>query len=215
VGDVRISTPAQSSGQDPDGQCIDDLDRPHVAQAAVVLIAPVPCLRMPQSPPAKPEVAVPGPGEPGEALPLRHHHPQTGGLKAERGQLQDQGFSYGAVIMLTARRTSTRKVYDARWNTFTSWCHTRGTDPTSASVNLIIDFLTSLVKNEAINTVRGYITAISSRHDPIDGLPISLHPAVTLWNKGLVRLSSALSRAHRSSHSTWPQTSTLPGKPPS
>jgi hypothetical protein len=54
-------------------------------------------------------------------------------------------------------------------------------------VNLIINFLTSLVENKVISTIRGYTTAISSRHDPTDGLPISLHPAVTLWIKGLVR----------------------------
>jgi hypothetical protein len=52
---------------------------------------------------------------------------------------------------------------------------------------LIIDFLTSLVESKAVNTIKGYVTAISVRHDPIDGLPVSLHQAIMLWVKGLMR----------------------------
>ena len=51
----------------------------------------------------------------------------------------------------------------------------------------VVDFLTSLVDSKATNTIKGYVTAISTRHDHVNGLPISLHPAITLWTKGLTR----------------------------
>ena len=49
----------------------------------------------------------------------------------------------------------------------------------------VIDFLTSLVDSKSVNTIKGYVTVIAARHDPVD--PVSLHPAVVLWVKGLVR----------------------------
>jgi hypothetical protein len=54
-------------------------------------------------------------------------------------------------------------------------------------VTVVLDFLTSLVEAKAVNTIRGYVTAISSRHVPIEGQSLSLHPAVSLWIKGLVK----------------------------
>ena len=36
-----------------------------------------------------------------------------------------------------------------------------------------------------MSTIKGYATAISSRHAPIDGHPVSTHPSVSLWMKGL------------------------------
>jgi hypothetical protein len=53
---------------------------------------------------------------------------------------------------------------------------------------MITDFLTSRVENKAINTFKGYVTAISFGHDPIDRLSVSLHPAVMLWVKRLIRV---------------------------
>jgi hypothetical protein len=47
----------------------------------------------------------------------------------------------------------------------------RDLDPTVAPLNTTLGFLTSLVKAKAINTVKGYVTAISIRHAPIDEQP--------------------------------------------
>jgi hypothetical protein len=78
-------------------------------------------------------------------------------------------------------------VYDARWGAHSSWYSTSDLDPTVAPVNTILGFLTSLVKAKAINTVKGYVTAISNRHAPIDEQPCSIHHAVSLWIIGLMK----------------------------
>ena len=51
----------------------------------------------------------------------------------------------------------------------------------------MINFLTGLVASRAPNTIRGYVSAISSRHSQVDGLSVSSHPLVSLWVKGLTR----------------------------
>ena len=42
-----------------------------------------------------------------------------------------------------------------------------------------------MVGSRAVSTIKGYITAISRRHDYVDALPLSLHPTVAQWLKGL------------------------------
>jgi hypothetical protein len=48
------------------------------------------------------------------------------------------------------------------------------------------------VDSKSVNTIKGYVTAIAVHQDPVDGHPVSLHPAVVLWVKGLVRSKGLL-----------------------
>ena len=124
LGDLRISSLAIASlgsGQGSDGPGVGHIDRPIVASSPLVSAASSPVLQVSLGSAVDSSHAVPGLGRPGDALPLVHRHPSLGGLEAERGYLQDQGFSGGAVdIMLTAKRASMRLVYDSRWDAFVS-----------------------------------------------------------------------------------------------
>ena len=57
--------------------------------------------------------------------------------------------------------------------------------PNVATVAEVLEFCTSLVEARAVSTIKGYVTAISRRHEQVEGLPLSLHPTVMQWLKGL------------------------------
>ena len=54
-----------------------------------------------------------------------------------------------------------------------------------APVAEVLEFCTSMVSSRAVSTIKGYVTAISRRHEFVDAQPLSLHPTVTQWLKGL------------------------------
>ena len=118
-------------------------------------------------------------------------------MEIEREKLRERGLSEGALeIALRATRRSSHKVYDARWSRYAEWCVAQNRDPVTTPVPQVLDFLTILAKEgKATTTVRGYITAIARRHDPLDGVPISYHPLVMQWNKGLGQMRPLASPA--------------------
>ena len=61
-----------------------------------------------------------------------------------------------------SRRTSTQKVYDAKWTIFSNWCHTKKVNPISAPVTVIADFLIVLFseKKFQISTIKGSIKGL-------------------------------------------------------
>ena len=63
-----------------------------------------------------------------------------------------------------SRRTSTQKVYDAKWTIFYNWCHTKKVNLISAPITVIADFLICLFleKNCQISTIKGYRAMISN-----------------------------------------------------
>ena len=59
--------------------------------------------------------------------------------------LQKSGFSQGsAVEMSGCVRTSTSRLYQAKWMLFCGWCRGRGVAPVNATVPMIVDFLVHL-----------------------------------------------------------------------
>ena len=130
-----------------------------------------------------------------DPIPRVPPDPTLDGLEAERRSLQDQGFPEPVIhVMLAAKRTSTRKVYDSRWSAFADWCSQRDLDPTVVPVTGVLEFLTSIIPDKSTNTLRGYVSAISSRHAPVDDASLGSHPAVSQWLKGLVQ-SKGISRS--------------------
>ena len=75
------------------------------------------------------------------------------------------GFSEATIRpILAATRDTSQKVYNSRWEGFSSWCSERGQNPISTSVNHVLDFLQLKSEALSVNTLKGYVTAISCRH---------------------------------------------------
>ena len=80
-----------------------------------------------------------------------------------------------------SRRTSTQKVYDAKWIVYTRWCHRRKVNPVSAPLTVIADFLIYLFseKKYQINTIKGYRSMISNTLKFETGNRIGSNPALS------------------------------------
>ena len=90
-----------------------------------------------------------------------HQNPKTLALHAwELSNVQlERNFSKDvASFVLESRRVSTRRVYDAKWKVFCSWCKSRNFDPSSVTSSIVADFLLFLfrVKKLQISTIKGY-----------------------------------------------------------
>ena len=79
--------------------------------------------------------------------------------------VRDKKFSQNVADFVSkSRRTSTQKVYDAKWTTYTCWCHRKKVNPVSAPFTVIADFLIYLFseKKYQISTIKGYRSLISN-----------------------------------------------------
>ncbi|XP_044142751.1 uncharacterized protein LOC122932427 [Bufo gargarizans] len=94
----------------------------------------------------------------------------------------------------------TRRAYRAAWGSWSRWCVDRTLDPVTAPVNSILAFLSSLFEaGKAYRTINVFRSAISSRHNGVDGRPAGQHPLVCRLLKG-----SRLARPPRPRFSsTW------------
>ena len=63
-----------------------------------------------------------------------------------------------------ARRSSTRRVYDAKWKVFSDWCCQRETHPFNASSMVVADFLLHLFTEKKchVSIIKGYRSTISN-----------------------------------------------------
>ena len=57
--------------------------------------------------------------------------------------------------------------------------------PIHATVRQVLDFLQEKSKSFQLNTVLGYVTAISNRHAPVEGQALSVDKIVKKWVSGL------------------------------
>ena len=80
-----------------------------------------------------------------------------------------------------SRRTSTQKVYDAKWSIFSNWCHTKKVNLILAPVTVIADFLIFLFmeKKCQISTVKGYRDMISNTLKYKTGNRIGSNPVLS------------------------------------
>ena len=98
-------------------------------------------------------------------------------MEGERQNLQDKVFSEATIrTILAATRYTSQKGYNSRWEGFTSWCSKRGQNPISSSVKHILDFLQLKSETLTVNSLMGYVTAISRSHAMVQGEPFSLAP---------------------------------------
>ena len=91
--------------------------------------------------------------------------------------------------ILNARAPSTRAQYENRWKLFSDWCNRNAADPVRCPVATVLEFLQSLLDSgRSHSTLRVYASAISSRHERVDGATVGGHRLVSLFLRGALRL---------------------------
>ena len=97
-----------------------------------------------------------------------------------RNMLSNQGISQeSADIICKSWRKGTAKSYESAWKRGVSWCDQRNTNPLSASLADILQFLTDLYKEgKEYSIVNTHCSAISMSHMSIDGVVVGKHPTV-------------------------------------
>ena len=96
--------------------------------------------------------------------------------------LRDKQFSSEVAEHVSkARRDSTVKVYDAKWQIFRDWADQRKIDPIQASPQIVADFLTFLfsVKKCQVSTIRGDRSTISNTLKYRTGYDFGSHPVLS------------------------------------
>ncbi|KAL0204650.1 hypothetical protein M9458_002668, partial [Cirrhinus mrigala] len=94
-----------------------------------------------------------------------------------------------------ARAPSTRRLYTLKWSVFSTWCSTRGKDPASCDISVILSFLQELLdKGRSPSTLKVYVAAIAVFHAPIAGRSIGKNNLVVQFLKGSRRINP--SRPH-------------------
>ncbi|KAI2644810.1 hypothetical protein H4Q32_024702 [Labeo rohita] len=89
-----------------------------------------------------------------------------------------------------ARAPSTRRLYALKWSVFSAWCSTRGEDPVSCDISVILSFLQELLdKGCSPSTLKVYVAAITASHAPIAGQSVGRNNLVVRFLKGSRRLN--------------------------
>ena len=106
----------------------------------------------------------------------------TSRLGIVKQSLRDKQFSSEVAEHVSkARRDSTIKVYDAKWQIFHDWANQRVIDPIQATPQIVADFLTFLfsVKKCQVSTIRGYRSTISNTLKYRTGYDFGSHPVLS------------------------------------
>ena len=106
----------------------------------------------------------------------------TSRLGIVKQSLRDKQFSSEVAEHVSkARRDSTVKVYDAKWQIFCDWANERKIDPIQATPQIVADFLTFLfsVKKCQVSTIRGYRSTISNTLKFRTGYDFGSHPVLS------------------------------------
>ncbi|KAK0139792.1 hypothetical protein N1851_023293 [Merluccius polli] len=99
-----------------------------------------------------------------------------------------------------SRAPSTNTLYANRWKLFVSWCQARHQEPTGCPIPVILDFLQSRLDNGlAPSTIKVYITAISARHNRVDGVTVGSNTLVSRFLRGAQQLRPP----QRSPRASW------------
>ena len=88
-------------------------------------------------------------------------------------------------MILSATHDSSHNVYHGRWQSFVSWCCERNQNPVHTYVKQVLNFLQFNPEALAVNTMKGYVTAISHKHVMVQDNPLSLDPSIKRWLKRL------------------------------
>ncbi|KAI2664298.1 Transposon Ty3-G Gag-Pol polyprotein [Labeo rohita] len=121
---------------------------------------------------------------------------QSMGLTPVVFEREPENLSEGVLNTISqARAPSTRRLYAFKWSVFSTWCSTRGKNPVSCDISVILSFLQELLdKGRSPSTLKVYVAAIAASHAPIAGQSIGRNNLVIRFLKGSRRMNP--SRPH-------------------
>ena len=89
-------------------------------------------------------------------------------------------------LITSSRSAGTRYNYNSSWKKFCGWCDRRKIDPVQSPVRLVLEFLADLFdKGLKYRTINNYRSAISARHELVEGRPLGEHRDVCRLMKGI------------------------------
>ncbi len=95
-----------------------------------------------------------------------------------------------ALTIASARAPSTRRAYTLKWNLFVEWCSSHQEDPRICSIRAVLSFLQQrLERRLSPSTLKVYVAAISTHHDPVEGKSVGKHNLVVRFLRGARRLN--------------------------
>lgn len=97
-------------------------------------------------------------------------------------RIRQEGFSEKVAKYAAApQRDSTRRLYDCHWQSFSHWCGERDTDPSSASISTLAEFLVFLFEVKHFNprTIANYRSSLAAVLGSVEGVPVSLNPVLS------------------------------------
>ncbi|KAL0165908.1 hypothetical protein M9458_037752, partial [Cirrhinus mrigala] len=121
---------------------------------------------------------------------------QSMGLTPVVFEREPENLSEGVLNTISqARAPSTRHLYAFKWSVFSTWCSTRGKNPVSCDISVILSFLQELLdKGRSPSTLKVYVAAIAASHASIAGQSIGRNNLVVRFLKGSRRMNP--SRPH-------------------
>ena len=176
------SLPAESTQRADE---ITTADSPNLASPNLVPSSTVNAEQQSSDPPI---ISRPTPESSAGAAPVDPERPSYASRVAHiRNTLSNQGISQeSADIICKSWRKGTTKSYESAWKRWVSWCEQRNTNPLSASLADILQFLTDLYKEgKEYSTVNTHRSAISMSHMSIDGVVVGKHPTVCRLMQGI------------------------------
>ena len=99
-----------------------------------------------------------------QQVPPRRPRAEPSHVATPQRFLRKSGFLRGSAIEMSGCvRTSTSRLYQAKWMLFCGWCRGRGVSPVSATVPLIMDCFVHLCcdKGLTVSAVKGYRAALN------------------------------------------------------
>ncbi len=95
-----------------------------------------------------------------------------------------------ALTIASARAPSTRRAYTLKWNLFVEWCSSHQEDPRRCLIRAVLSFLQQgLERRLSPSTLKVYVAAISTHHDPVEGKSVGKHNLVVRFHRGARRLN--------------------------
>ena len=92
-------------------------------------------------------------------------------------------------IIRKSCRASTESAYSNAWRQWVGWCLEQETDPLSAPVRYILEFLCErFAAGKQYRTINMLRSAISMTHEEVDGVRVGQHPMVSRFLKGVFNL---------------------------
>ena len=160
-------------------------DSPNLASPNLVPSSTVNAEQQSSDPPV---ISRPTPESSAGAAPVDPERPSYASRVAHiRNTLSNQGIlQESADIICKSWRKGTTKSYESAWKRWVSWCEQRNTNPLSASLADILQFLTDLYKEgKEYSTVNTHRSAISMSHMSIDGVVVGKHPTICRLMQGI------------------------------